>query len=213
MKKNKPTTKPESKKTEPAKSAPADAAEATPLTFQEKVFAFLDAKNLGGLKRLYTPATPCVLLFLLAAIMVTRFIFGASRGEFHSDTTDTLMWAQASYDAKSLFNKDFTYACLLPFGGQLLMIPLIAMFGVTMKAHLIGMFIFFLLFAGTMFWMLKRLGWSTAWASIYALRPCAVKRKPMLREIFWGTHFHLFKPFVVFCLCRLCACLSRAQAH
>lgn len=63
---------------------------------------------------------------LLAAAAVGYYILFPGWGYFHSDCTDTILWAQASYDAGALFNPDFEYACLLPFGGQLLMLPFIA---------------------------------------------------------------------------------------
>ena len=41
-----------------------------------------------------------------------------------------------------MFNPDFGYAALLPFGGTTVMIPLVAIFGVGMTAQHIGMAIF-----------------------------------------------------------------------
>ena len=42
-------------------------------------------------------------LLIFAIIIIGYYTLFTSRGSFHSDSTDTLMWAQASYDSKVLF--------------------------------------------------------------------------------------------------------------
>lgn len=69
-----------------------------------------------------------------------------SKGYYHADCTDTITWAEAVLDGKALMNSDFYYACLLPFGGQLLMVPFVAIFGVSMTAQLCGMVLFAICF-------------------------------------------------------------------
>ncbi len=128
-----------------------------------------------------------VLLLLFSVILVGYYVLFPSRGYFHSDTTDTIMWAQASYDSGSLFNPDFSYACLLPFGTSLIMTALIPLTGVTMTTHVLGMLCFALLYAGTMILMLRRMGWHWGWISLTVfceLMICSSSTK--LREIFWG---------------------------
>ena len=61
-------------------------------------------------------------LLLTAVGVVAYYILCPSKGEFHADCTDTLYWAKATYDSGKLINPDFSYACLLPFGGSLLML-------------------------------------------------------------------------------------------
>ena len=126
-------------------------------------------------------------LLLAAVFIVGYYTLFPSRGYFHSDTTDTLMWAVASNESGSLFNTDFDYACLLPFGTTLIMTALIPLFGVTMTTHVIGMFCFFLIFTGALIWMLKKMNWSWGWISaavFTVLMICSGSEK--LREIFWG---------------------------
>jgi hypothetical protein len=84
---------------------------------------------------------------LFATALVLYFIIFVSKGYYHADCTDTILWAEAVLDGGALMNEDFYYACLLPFGGHLLMVPFVAMFGVSMKAQIIGMSIFAVLFA------------------------------------------------------------------
>ena len=61
-------------------------------------------------------------LLLTAVGVVAYYILCPSKGEFHADCTDTLYWAKATYDSGKLINPDFSYACLLPFGGSLLVL-------------------------------------------------------------------------------------------
>ena len=128
-----------------------------------------------------------VLLLLLAVVLVGYYILFPSRGYFHSDTADTIMWAEASYESGKIFDPDFGYACLLPFGTSLIMQALMPFTGVTMTTHVLGMLIFFLLFSGTLILMLRRMGWNIGWISLTVtsvLMICSGSVK--LREIFWG---------------------------
>ncbi len=128
-----------------------------------------------------------VLLLACSVLLVGYYILFPSRGYFHSDTTDTIMWAEASYDAGKLFNQDFSYACLLPFGTSLIMTALIPVTGVSMTTHVLGMLLFFLLFTGSLILMLRQMKWNWGWISVAVfceLMICSGSEK--LREIFWG---------------------------
>ena len=127
------------------------------------------------------------LLLGFSVLLIGYFILFPSRTEFHSDSTDTLMWAVASRDSGKLFNTDFNYACLLPFGTSMIMYALIPLFGVSMMTHVLGMLIFFLLFTAALIWMLREMKWSWSWISgavFVELMLCSGSKK--LREIFWG---------------------------
>ena len=140
-----------------------------------------------------------MLLLAAAVILVGYYTLLPSRGYFHSDTTDTLMWAVASRESGTLFNPDFNYACLLPFGTSMIMWALIPIFGITMKTHVISMFLFFLLFTGSMIWMLRKMKWSWGWVSVAVfveLMICSGSEK--LREIFWGHT--IYYSLAVLCL-------------
>lgn len=128
-----------------------------------------------------------VMILTLGILIVAYYTLFPSRGFFHSDTTDTIMWAAASSENGKLFNPDFQYACILPFGTSLIMWALIPIFGITMTTHVLGMLCFFLLYTGSLIWMLRKMGWSWWWVSgtvFIELMICSGSVK--LREIFWG---------------------------
>lgn len=118
--------------------------------------------------------------------MVLYYVIFIAKGYYHSDCTDTIMWAQASYDAGALMNPDFAYAGLIPFGGQLLMLPFVALFGVGMKAQIIGMAIFCVLFVVAVVFLCRAMGFHHRWISVtVASVLLLVSSSEKLREIFW----------------------------
>lgn len=123
----------------------------------------------------------------MAAFMFTMYyIIVISRGEYHSDCTDTITWAEAVVDGKALINPDFKYACLLPFGGQLLMVPFVAIFGVGMKAQIIGMILFAIAFTAALIYLCRSMDFSYKWCSIAVATVLIVlSASEKLREIFW----------------------------
>lgn len=121
-----------------------------------------------------------------AFIFVIYYIFAISRGEYHSDCTDTITWAEAVIDGKALINPDFKYACLLPFGGQLLMVPFVAIFGVGMKAQLLGMALFAIAFTAALIYLCRSMDFSYKWCSIAVAAVLIIlSASEKLREIFW----------------------------
>lgn len=126
-------------------------------------------------------------LLTCSIFLIGYYVLFPARGYFHSDTTDTLMWGMASAESNSLFNKDFDYACLLPFSTSLIMWPLVEIFGVTMLSHSIGMLIFFLCFTGGLILLLRKMGWSWAWTALgVSTELMLLSGSEKLREIFWG---------------------------
>ena len=140
-----------------------------------------------------------------AAISITGviyYILYPSAAYFHADCTDTILWAQASYDAKALFNPDFGYAAMLPFGGTMLMLPFIGIFGVSMTTHHIGMVLFTVLLFASVLMLCKSLKFSfplsmVATGSLAAVL-CASEK---LREIFY-EHV-IYYSICVFIVCLL----------
>ncbi len=125
--------------------------------------------------------------FAFAAIgAVIYYIFYPSAQFFHSDCADTIFWAQASHDGKTLFNHDFGYAAILPFGGTVIMWPLVAAFGVSMTAHRIGMVIFSLILFAGIFLLCRMLKFSNTLSftalGLSALILCSSAK---MREIFY----------------------------
>lgn len=153
-----------------------------------------------------------ITVLVLTVVLLSYYILFPSRGFFHSDSTDTLMWAQAAWDAGALLNPDFEYACFLPIGGQLLMIPLIAVFGVSMTTHVLGMWLFFLLFTASLLFLFSQLGFSQganglAVSAVLLLLSGSEK----LREIFWG-HVIYYSLGLLFLFFGLALCLRLINA-
>lgn len=132
---------------------------------------------------------------------VVYYIFGPSAAYFHSDCADTILWAQASVDGKAVFNPDFGYAALLPFGGTTVMIPLVAIFGVGMTAHHIGMAIFSVLFFASAFMLFKSMKLSTELSffgvGVLALVLCSSAK---MREIFYEHVIYYSIGVVITCV-------------
>ena len=125
-------------------------------------------------------------IFIIGFFVVLYYILVCARTEIHADCFDTIMWGNASITSGKIFNRDFGYACLLPFGGQLLMMPFMLIFGLSYKAHTVGMVLFMLLFTFSLIFMLKCMGLSTlktSGATFAVLMLTCVSKK--MREIFW----------------------------
>ncbi len=141
-----------------------------------------------------------LMLLIGSVLLIGYYVLLPSRAYFHSDTTDTLMWAAASYEGGSLFNPDFNYACLLPFSTSLIMTALIPIFGVSMTTHVLGMLVFFLLFTAALIWMCRTMQWSWKWISVMVFTVLMMlSGSEKLREIFWGhTIYYSLGIFFVF---------------
>ena len=118
--------------------------------------------------------------------LILYYILFVSSGYYHADCTDTIMWAEAALEGNGLMNPDFGYACLMPFGGELLMMPFVAIFGVGMKAQLMGMAVFALIFTFALVYLCKSMGLSYKYCSVTVFTVLLViSASPKLREIFW----------------------------
>ncbi|MCR5150438.1 MAG: hypothetical protein K6B52_04335 [Clostridiales bacterium] len=94
-------------------------------------------------------------VFMLFSVSIVIFYTtGPSIAFFHSDCADSLYWASASRDSKSLFNKDFGYAAFLPFGGTTIMYLLEPFFGQGITTHRVGMAVFVLIMLFAVFFLL-----------------------------------------------------------
>ena len=126
-------------------------------------------------------------IFLTVAAATLYYVAAGSKNEFHSDCTDTLMWANASYESGSVYDPNFRYACFLPFGVNLIMQPLIHLFGLSLTTHLIGMAAFFIIITAFMFLMQVSVGMGLRSAALGTSVFLAVTlSSKKLREIFWG---------------------------
>ena len=124
---------------------------------------------------------------IVALNLALYYIYGPGEGYFHSDCTDTLYWANAALEGDGIFDDQYNYAALLPFSTVWIMQPLIKLFGFGMKAHNLGMAIFALLFAGSIYFCARSARMSHLWSStavfaVFTVLSCSDK----LREMMWG---------------------------
>lgn len=141
-----------------------------------------------------------------AVAAVLFYIFGPSAAYFHSDCTDTIMWAQASVESGKLFDPDFGYAAMLPFGGTAIMIPLVSLLGTTMKSHQIGMAIFTLIMFLSV-WFVCRSGGLSNSKSLFAVGTFALvaSSSEKFREIFYEhSIYYSISVVIIFFLLGLC---------
>ena len=140
---------------------------------------------------------PTALCVVLAWIWSNAFT-----GEFHSDTADTILWADAFCKDGALFSPTFQYGYFIPFAGNLLYYPMIKIFGFGMCAVKAGMSAFACLFALALWGLFRSMKWSKAGASfasgIVLMTLCASMK---LREIFFGhiIHYSLIAVFLFAC--------------
>ena len=125
-------------------------------------------------------------LFAAMAGLITYYILVSGVTEMHADCIDTLYWAEATARSGRLFDPNFSYACLLPFGGHWFMVPFVLMFGFSLRAQACGMLLFFIVFTAALFFLFAtlRFSWTQrffAVAGILGMLSFSVK----LREIFW----------------------------
>ncbi|MBO5700986.1 MAG: hypothetical protein J6S71_00970 [Clostridia bacterium] len=124
---------------------------------------------------------------IAALYLALYYIYGPGEGYFHSDCTDTLYWANAAIEGNGIFDDQYNYAALLPFSTVWIMQPLIKIFGFGMTAHNLGMAIFALFFAGSIYFCARSAKLSHLWSSVavfavFMLLSCSDK----LREMMWG---------------------------
>lgn len=92
----------------------------------------------------------------------------------NSDVLDTLLWAKASYKSGTLFAPDFNYAAFLPFGGSLLMLPFIGLFGISYTTQIIGMVLFEAIFFVSLVLFAKKINFSANQIMIFLILMCSL---------------------------------------
>ena len=133
-------------------------------------------------------AVAAAAVFAAAALLcAVYYALLPSRGYFHSDCSDSILWAKAAIDDGSIISGNYNYSALLPFGGQQIFELFIRLFGVTMKAQVLSMAVFIVIFAAGAFFLLFALGFDVTgslFASGMLLLVCASSIK--MREIFFS---------------------------
>lgn len=175
-----PNKKQKIPKKEPQNTAPTEKKENPLLRFGRCII-----KNKDKIITAVSYILP-ILIFLGVIASVVYYITVGFKSEFHADCTDTIMWANASHESGHVYDENFSYACFLPFGINLIMQPLISIFGLSLKAHIIGMLGYLILLVVFFCLMLKEMHWnirSICFAGSVMLAVTVSSQK--LREIFW----------------------------
>ena len=162
-------------------------------------------KELGGIKRLPITLILSIVFFVASFATVIYYICGPSVGFWHSDCTDSLYWANATIESGMIIADNYRYAAILPFSANLWMIPIIKLFGFSVKSQIISMVIFAVLYALSQIWVLRslRLTWPlTLTATGVMLMVLSSSTK--MREIMWEHVIYYSLAILVFnCLLAL----------
>ncbi|MBQ1244587.1 MAG: hypothetical protein IIX94_02450, partial [Clostridia bacterium] len=120
-------------------------------------------------------------------LIIAYYIIFLMEKELHSDFTDTMLWAQVTFDTGKLVDGGFHYAAQLPFGGNLLMLVFMPFFGYSMTTHKLGMLLFLLLFILSAIWFSRSLKYSYKKSFFLVFSLCLILAlSAKLREIMYG---------------------------
>ena len=145
--------------------------------------------------------------------VIAYYILFPAEGYLHSDCTDTILWAQATYDSGKLVYDGFQYAAVLPFGGNLLMLIFMPFFGYSMTTHNLGMLLFLVLFILAAVFFCRSLGYGYGRSFfLTAVLTFVLSSSEKLREIMWG-HIIYYSLGVLFFLFGLGLALRLAERH
>lgn len=158
-----------------------------------------------SIKRFIKPiGFPFLAVFAIGALVY--YIAFAMVNQYSSDYADTLYWTQAMFDGGSLFNPNFEYAALLPFGGQWFYAPFYCIFGFSITTQICGQLLFLVVFVASLFWLTKCLKWSNPWCftTVFViLGSLCISEK--LREVYFAHIFYygLASLFLILSICFL----------
>ncbi|MDD4096127.1 MAG: hypothetical protein PHP22_07810 [Oscillospiraceae bacterium] len=126
------------------------------------------------------------LLILTGFVCIIYYILGPARGYFHSDCVDTLYWAYTSVESGLPLNPDFGYAAILPFGSQIWLVPLIAIFGMKYSTYVAGTIIFALVYFAALLFLSRRLELTGGWRMMFVTGMLfLLSGSEKLREMMW----------------------------
>ncbi len=83
-------------------------------------------------------------LLALSAVCAACVYYIVACPLYNSDYVEDVFWAQASLRSGRILSDTFMYGYALPVGGNLFMLPFVALFGVGLPANRCGMILFFL---------------------------------------------------------------------
>lgn len=149
--------------------------------------------------RIFKIAAP-ILALAPGLILILYYIIGPAAGYMTSDCTDSLRWAQATFESGKLISDEFYYAAILPFGGNLIFLPFVAMFGYSMTAQICGLVVFVLLFAAALYYVARGMNFDrTVSAAFVSVVMLIMSSSPKLREIMWEHIFYYNLGLLFFC--------------
>ncbi len=129
------------------------------------------------------------------------YIVGPSQFYMTGDSTDSLRWAQASFESGKLISEDFSYAAILPFGGNLIFLPFIAAFGYSVAAQVAGLVLFTVILVLAMWYMATGIGLKNiSAAGLVTVTLLIMSSSAKLREIMWEHIFYYNLGILFFCL-------------
>ena len=132
--------------------------------------------------------------------LILYYIIGPAEGYMTSDCTDSLRWAQATLESGKLISDNFAYAAILPFGGNLLFLPFVAIFGYSVAAQICGLVVFALLFAGALYYLVRGMGQSRfVSGGAVSVVMLILSSSGKLREIMWEHVFYYNLGLLFFC--------------
>ena len=119
--------------------------------------------------------------------VVQKYIWGnVFVMEFHADTADTLLWANADLENGGPFKPSMDYAYKLIFGGHWLFMQFIKLFGISLLTQRCSMSFFSVLFAIVLIFFFKSMDFSNSLSflstAIMLTSVCITKKT---REIYY----------------------------
>ncbi len=168
--------------------------------------------SLKSLKKLPISTIASLIFFSICISSVIYYIVGPSEGYLHSDCTDSLYWANATIENGKLIADNYRYAAILPFSANLWMIPMINAFGFTMKAQILSMLVFALLYVASQLWVFKTMRFS--WALNFTATGCMLmllSSSVKMREIMW-EHVIYYSLAILLFNCLLALSLSAIRS-
>ncbi len=143
-----------------------------------------------------------VIVILAVGVAPTLYyIIGPARGHMTSDTTDSILWAYEAYKTGKAANPDFYYAAILPFGGNQIYFPFLAIFGYSVSAQIGGLCLFAILFAAALWFFFSGLIKNPFLSALGVTGTMLIlSSSEKLREILWEHIFYYNLGILFFCL-------------
>jgi hypothetical protein len=147
---------------------------------------------------------PWIAAFFAAGIgigLILYYIIGPSEWFMTADCTDSLLWSQATLESGKLVSGEFHYAAVIPFGGNIIFLPFLAIFGYSMAAQIGGLVAYAVMLFAAAIYMLRGFGykWYTC-GGILSVFLLIMSSSAKLREIMWEHIFYYNLGLLFFCL-------------